>query len=137
MSTGRPGHDPELVDRVEALLPTLVDDLKRLVAIPSVATDGFPAEPLFEAHDFVVELLRDAGVESIEQLRIEGKTAPVVIGRIPAPDGAPTVLLYTHYDVVPAGDLELGTPRRSRQPRSTVRCTVAAQPIPRPTSSAS
>ena len=31
-------------------------------------------------------------------------TAPVIMGEIPAPDGAPTVLLYGHYDVVPAGD---------------------------------
>lgn len=107
MSATRPGHDPVLTDRVSALLPSLVDDLKRLVAIPSVATEGFEPEPLFEAHDFVVGLLRDAGVESFEALRIEGKTAPVIIGRIPAPEGAPTVLLYTHYDVVPAGELEL------------------------------
>jgi acetylornithine deacetylase/succinyl-diaminopimelate desuccinylase-like protein len=28
----------------------------------------------------------------------------VIIGEIPAPDGAPTVLLYGHYDVVAAGD---------------------------------
>ena len=29
---------------------------------------------------------------------------PVLTGEIPAPDGAPTVLLYGHYDVVAAGD---------------------------------
>lgn len=107
MSAPRPGADPALSDRVSELLPGLVDDLVRLVAIPSVATEGFPPEPLFEAHDVVVELLRDAGVATIEDLRIEGKTAPVIVARIPAPEGAPTVLLYTHYDVVPAGDLGL------------------------------
>ena len=107
MSAARPAADPALSERVSELLPTLIDDLKQLVAIPSVATEGFPPEPLFEAHDLVVGLLRDAGVESIEELRVEGKTAPVIVGRIPAPDGAPTVLLYTHYDVVPAGELGL------------------------------
>ena len=28
----------------------------------------------------------------------------MITGEIPAPSGAPTVLLYGHYDVVPAGD---------------------------------
>jgi acetylornithine deacetylase/succinyl-diaminopimelate desuccinylase-like protein len=31
-------------------------------------------------------------------------TAPIVVGHIPAPPGAPTVLLYSHYDVVRPGD---------------------------------
>src|SRR5262249_7683706 len=31
-------------------------------------------------------------------------TYPIITGEIPAPQGAPTVLLYSHYDVVPAGD---------------------------------
>jgi acetylornithine deacetylase/succinyl-diaminopimelate desuccinylase-like protein len=88
-------------------MPELVDDVKRLVAIPSVSGAGVPPEPLFDAHDFVVDRLRAAGVDDIEELVIEGKVAPVVVGRIPAPAGAPTVLMYTHYDVVPAGDESL------------------------------
>ncbi len=93
--------------RVAALMPEMVQNLERLVAIPSIATTGFPAEPLHSAHDLVVELLEDAGVEDVESFTLEGTTPPVVFGRVPAPDGAPTVLLYTHYDVVPAGDLAL------------------------------
>ena len=48
-------------------------------------------------------LCRDAGVEELGSLDLPG-TAPVVTGEIPAPPGAPTVLLYSHYDVVPVGD---------------------------------
>ena len=63
--------------------------------------------PLHEAHDMVAALLRDAGAE-VSTLSLPD-TAPCVIGEIPAPPGAPTVLLYSHYDVVPAGDESLWT----------------------------
>lgn len=93
--------------QVRELLPRLVDDLKAFVAIESVSGDGVPPAPLFAAHDFVVDKLRAVGVTDIDDLVIEGKVSPVVVARIPPPEGAPTVLLYTHYDVVPAGDLDL------------------------------
>ena len=93
-------------DRVEGLMPQLRADLARLVAIPSVSATGYPPEThaaLIAARDAVVELLEGAGVENIRSLDLPD-TAPVVLGEIPAPEGAPTVLLYGHYDIVPAGD---------------------------------
>lgn len=87
-------------------MPQLKADLARLVAIPSVSAPGFPEETrpaLLEAHDAIVELLRDAGIQQLGLLELP-ETAPVITGEIPGPDGAPTVLLYGHYDVVPAGD---------------------------------
>lgn len=105
-----PARDPSadaIGRQVTEQLPSLLADLGRLIAIPSVATEGFPAEPVLAAHDLVVDLLRGVGVEDLEDLHIEGKTAPVILGTVPGPEGAPTVLFYTHYDVVPAGDLEL------------------------------
>ncbi len=93
-------------DKVSALMPEVVSDLGRLVRIPSIAFPDFPPEPLQEAHDLVVELLRGAGVEELLTLNLPD-TAPVLTGTIPAPPGAPTVLLYSHYDVVPAGDESL------------------------------
>jgi len=88
-------------------MPTLAADLARLVAIPSVSAAGFPEprKPLLDAHAAVCELLRDAGVEETASLELPG-TAPVITGEIPGPEGAPTVLLYGHYDVVPIGDEE-------------------------------
>lgn len=95
-----------LAEAVSSLMPRLKEDLARLVAIPSVSAPGFPEETrtaLLEAHELVVELLQDAGVRALDSLRLP-ETAPVITGEIPAPPGAPTVLLYSHYDVVPAGD---------------------------------
>jgi cysteinylglycine-S-conjugate dipeptidase len=92
--------------RVKSLMPRLKADLDRLVRIPSISAPDYPQEthaPLLAAYDAVVELCRDAGVEMLEPLELPA-TAPVVLGEIPAPEGAPTVLLYSHYDVVPVGD---------------------------------
>jgi acetylornithine deacetylase/succinyl-diaminopimelate desuccinylase-like protein len=88
-----------------ALMPQLKDELAALVAIPSISVLGYPEHTrpaLIEAHDLIVGHLRDLGVE-LDTLELPD-TAPVILGEIPAPDGAPTVVLYSHYDVVPVGE---------------------------------
>jgi acetylornithine deacetylase/succinyl-diaminopimelate desuccinylase-like protein len=98
--TGRPARDA-----VAALMPDLTAELARLVAIPSVSVPGRIDEPLLAAFALTGELFAAAGV-AVERLDLPD-TAPVVCGSIPAPPGAPTVLLYSHYDVVAAGDESL------------------------------
>jgi acetylornithine deacetylase/succinyl-diaminopimelate desuccinylase-like protein len=92
-----------LRERVERLMPQLKEDLVRLARIPSIAFPGFDRAPVAQAHDLVVELLRGAGVPRVGTLSLPD-TSPVITGEIPAPPGAPTVLLYAHYDVQPPGD---------------------------------
>jgi hypothetical protein len=97
------GLSPE---NITTLMPQLKDDLGRLVTIPTVSSPGFSEETrpaLLEAHQAIVGLLREGGVERFSTLDLPD-TVPVITGEIPAPDGAPTVLLYGHYDVVGAGD---------------------------------
>ena len=97
---------PPTPETVSLLVPRLKEDLARLVAIPSLSEWGFPEHThaaLLEAHEQLLELLREAGVEKLDSLSLEG-TAPVITGEVSGPEGAPTVLLYGHYDVVPAGD---------------------------------
>ena len=83
-------------------MPDLRRDLDELVRIPSISGEGRPEQPLLDAHDLVARLFTRAGVE-VDRLDLPD-TAPIVTGEIPGPAGAPTVLLYSHYDVVGAGD---------------------------------
>ncbi|WP_445147844.1 M20/M25/M40 family metallo-hydrolase [Baekduia sp. Peel2402] len=87
---------------VDGLLPALRRDLEDLVRIPSVSVPGEVGPALLEAFEKTSALFADAGV-AVGRLDLPD-TAPVIVGEIPAPPGAPTVLLYSHYDVVPAGD---------------------------------
>lgn len=96
-------HEVATAKAIDALMPELTSDLLRLVRIPSISEAGFPEEPMHEAHRLVVELLRSAGVQQLETLELPD-TYPVITGEIQGPPGAPTVLLYGHYDVVSAGE---------------------------------
>ena len=104
-----------MIDAVAVGFPAAVAALGRLVRIPSVAFSGFPVEPLVTSAEAVAQLLRDTGAfELVEVRRAEYPTedgtatgSPAVVARrAPAP-GHPTVLLYAHHDVQPAGRDEL------------------------------
>lgn len=103
---GAAGARLALRDRVQELMPQLQTELAELVAIPSVSEAGYPEHTrpaLRSAHEAVLRLFREAGCQDLASIELPD-TAPIVVGGIPAPDGAPTVLLYSHYDVVGAGD---------------------------------
>lgn len=92
----------DLVRRVHEVLPSVRRDLEDLVRIESVWADPARRPQVHRSADAVAKLLSDAGFGDI-QIVSEGG-APAVIGRHPAPPGAPTVLLYAHHDVQPEGD---------------------------------
>jgi acetylornithine deacetylase/succinyl-diaminopimelate desuccinylase-like protein len=96
--------ESQLRAAVAAQLPGVRADLENLVRIPGIAFDGFDFAPLQRSAEAVAELLRGAGLPEVRIERI-GDGHPAVIGRRPAPPGAPTVLLYAHHDVQPVGDL--------------------------------
>lgn len=96
--------ESELRAAVARELPGVRADLERLVRIPGIAFDGFDHSHVERSADAVAELLRGCGLD-VQVARAGGQ--PAVIGRRAAPPGAPTVLLYAHHDVQPAGDLSL------------------------------
>jgi acetylornithine deacetylase/succinyl-diaminopimelate desuccinylase-like protein len=91
----------EIRSKVAEMMPELLADLGRLVAIPSVAFPGYPPEPVHEMAGEALRLFREAGFATAELQHVPAGYPPVY-GEIPGPDGTPTVMLYAHYDVQPA-----------------------------------
>ena len=104
-----------LRDRVAAAFPGLRADLESLVRIPSVSNSSFDPAHVAASASAVANLLRGVGMPDVQILHATSadglRSRPAVIARRPAPDGAPTVLLYAHHDVQPPGaDADWDTP---------------------------
>ncbi|KRE34740.1 hypothetical protein ASG82_00560 [Mycobacterium sp. Soil538] len=92
----------DLVQRVRDVLPSVRADLEDLVRIESVWADPRRRPEVQRSAEAVSKLLSGAGFGDVRIVAEGG--APAVIAHHPAPDGAPTVLLYAHHDVQPEGD---------------------------------
>lgn len=96
--------DPARLDalrrRTTDVLPGVRADLEALTRIPSVSLDSFDQAHVEASAEAVAGLLRAEGLDTTI-VREGGR--PAVIGHLPAPPGAPTVLLYAHHDVQPPG----------------------------------
>ncbi len=88
-----------------AVLPDARRDLEDLARIPSISALPAHAGDVEDAAARVAGLATAAGATSVDVVRADGG-APAVIATWPAPQGAPTVLLYAHMDVQPTGPLE-------------------------------
>ena len=95
---------PNLRDRVSSLMPQAHRDLAELVACQSVADPRqFPTSECLRAARLVIDKFGAAGLQDV-RLEDTPDGHPAVYGHMPAPPGAPTVLLYCHYDVQPPLD---------------------------------
>jgi acetylornithine deacetylase/succinyl-diaminopimelate desuccinylase-like protein len=98
--------DPdELRRRVAADMPRTIDELSRLVAIPSIGHPGYEPANVRASAELTRDLLVEAGVSDARLIELDGGH-PAVFGEVPGPEGAPTLLLYAHHDVQPEGDAD-------------------------------
>ncbi|MCL7491629.1 dipeptidase [Streptomyces sp. MCA2] len=96
--------DSPLARTVAALQPRARTELAELVAFKSVADPAqFPKSECEAAAHWIVEALRADGFQDVALLDTPDGTQSVY-GFLPGPAGAPTVLLYAHYDVQPPLD---------------------------------
>jgi cysteinylglycine-S-conjugate dipeptidase len=102
VDSDQPGTS-QLRSALEHALPSVRSDLERLVRIPSVSADPAAKPQVQASAGEVATLLGQAGMPEVDVLTVDGGQ-PAVIGKRPAPPGAPTVLLYAHHDVQPTGD---------------------------------
>lgn len=79
------------------------DDLFALLRIPSVSTDSRHKPDVRRAAEWVAGQFRGIGLATTF---IETEGHPIVFAESPPVDGAPTVLVYGHYDVQPPDPLD-------------------------------
>ncbi len=96
--------DP-IAETIASLMPRAKTELTELVAFQSVADPAqFPKSECEAAAAWCADALRAEGFQDVAVLDTPDGTQSVY-GFLPGPAGAPTVLLYAHYDVQPPLDL--------------------------------
>ncbi|GAA1370204.1 dipeptidase [Streptomyces beijiangensis] len=93
-----------IAETVASLMPRAKAELTELVAFHSVADVAVaPRSECEGAANWVADALRSEGFQDVALLDTPDGTQSVY-GLLPGPEGAPTVLLYAHYDVQPMLD---------------------------------
>src|SRR5207344_227196 len=101
---GRPPMN-NVIDFINVNRERYLDELKALLAIPSISALPEHTGDVRRCAEWCVEEMRRIGLQNVRLIETPGN--PVVYGDwLGAPD-APTMLVYGHYDVQPVDPLNL------------------------------
>lgn len=81
-----------------------IDELKDFLRIPSVSAKSEHRDDMRRAAEWLVDRMLEAGLTTAELIPTPGH--PVVLGEWRGAEGAPTLLVYGHYDVQPPEPLD-------------------------------
>jgi acetylornithine deacetylase/succinyl-diaminopimelate desuccinylase-like protein len=94
-----------VIDFINVNRDRYLDELKALLAIPSISALPQHAGDVRRCADWCADELRRIGLQNVKLIDTPGN--PVVYGDWLGAPGAPTILFYGHYDVQPVDPLEL------------------------------
>jgi acetylornithine deacetylase/succinyl-diaminopimelate desuccinylase-like protein len=97
--------DLDIEAALDASREARAEALLEFARIPSVSCQPEHAGDMRNAAEWVAERLRGLGATDVEV--VETALHPIVYGRIHEAEGAPTALVYCHYDVQPVDPVEL------------------------------
>jgi acetylornithine deacetylase/succinyl-diaminopimelate desuccinylase-like protein len=95
----------KVIDFINVNRDRYVDELKTLLAIPSISALPEHASDVRRCAEWCGDELRRVGLGNVRLIETPGQ--PVVYGDWLGAPGAPTILFYGHYDVQPVDPLNL------------------------------
>ena len=95
----------EVLEYLETNHDSMLEELKEYLRIPSISTGTKNTKDIAKAADFTQKQLKKIGLKNVKIHKTKGH--PIVYGEWLGAKGAPTVLVYGHYDVQPVEPLNL------------------------------
>lgn len=95
------------LERIRSDRKRIFSDLSEFIAFNSVHNEPGLEQPAKQAASWAASALRELGLDTQEIPTSDGSI--MVHGRLHVADEAPTVLLYSHHDIVPTGAPEAWT----------------------------
>lgn len=95
----------DLKNYIESNKDRFLEELFGLIRIPSISAKSEHKDDMVKAAEYIKNSLLEAGVDKAEVMPTKGN--PVVYGEKMIDENAPTVIVYGHYDVMPAEPFEL------------------------------
>lgn len=95
----------EIKDYIEQNLDRFINEWGSLIAIPSISAKPEHKNDMHLCAERWREMLLEAGADTADVMETTGN--PIVYGQKIIGDDYPTVLVYSHYDVMPAEPFEL------------------------------